>query len=126
MVDGLGVNGVEGVFRKSCEVVLQILRRNSEGLMCVLETFIHDPLIEWAKRDKRSSLNTNAQRSENEQALQILKTIKRKLQGAPFQGRGSRSAAVTLSVEAQVEELIVRATDQQKLCLMYIGWAPFL
>ena len=29
LVDGFGASGVEGVFRKSCEVTLQVCRRSS-------------------------------------------------------------------------------------------------
>ena len=50
MVDGLGVSGVEGVFLSVCEIVLDILRSNRETLMTVLETFVHDPLVEWTKQ----------------------------------------------------------------------------
>lgn len=47
LVAGLGVSGVEGVFRKACEVTMMILRNNKESLMSVLETFVHDPLVDW-------------------------------------------------------------------------------
>jgi serine/threonine-protein kinase ATR len=35
------------VFRRSCEVTLRLLRDHRELLCNVLETFVHDPLIEW-------------------------------------------------------------------------------
>jgi len=42
-----------GVFRKSCELSLKLLRDNREMLCNVLETFVHDPLLEWVqKKDK--------------------------------------------------------------------------
>lgn len=44
MVDAFGVFGVEGPFRKSCEMVMKVLHDNRELLMSVLETFLHDPL----------------------------------------------------------------------------------
>ncbi|EGG02755.1 uncharacterized protein MELLADRAFT_22295, partial [Melampsora larici-populina 98AG31] len=47
MVAGLGVSGVEGFFRKACEVTMMILRNNKDSLMSVLETFVHDPLVDW-------------------------------------------------------------------------------
>jgi len=47
MVDALGVTGVEGSFRKACEITLQLLRDNKDALMSVLDAFIHDPLVEW-------------------------------------------------------------------------------
>jgi len=47
LVDALGVSGYEGAFRKTCEITLQTLRSNLGPLMSVLETFLHDPLVEW-------------------------------------------------------------------------------
>jgi serine/threonine-protein kinase ATR len=47
LVSGLGVTGVEGVFRRASEVSMKILRNNKDSLMSVLETFVHDPLVDW-------------------------------------------------------------------------------
>ncbi|KAF3772309.1 Serine/threonine-protein kinase [Nymphaea thermarum] len=52
MVDGLGITGYEGIFLKTCEITLSVLRSHRETLMSVLETFIHDPLVEWTKSHK--------------------------------------------------------------------------
>jgi serine/threonine-protein kinase ATR len=52
MIDGLGITGYEGVFLKVCEITLSVLRTHKETLMTVLETFIHDPLVEWTKTQK--------------------------------------------------------------------------
>ncbi|XP_047289749.1 serine/threonine-protein kinase SMG1 isoform X4 [Homo sapiens] len=43
----LGVTGVEGVFRLSCEQVLHIMRRGRETLLTLLEAFVYDPLVDW-------------------------------------------------------------------------------
>lgn len=71
LVDGLGVTGVEGasitwyegdpvdpdivlgIFRIACEVALQLLRDNKDSLMNVLDSFIHDPLVEWEDEKRR-------------------------------------------------------------------------
>lgn len=47
LVSGLGITGVEGVFRRASEVTMGILRNNKDSLMSVLETFVHDPLVDW-------------------------------------------------------------------------------
>ncbi|GJQ13147.1 hypothetical protein GpartN1_g4938.t1 [Galdieria partita] len=47
LVNAMEVCGVEGMFRHSCEKVMQVLRNNRESLMAVLEAFVHDPLINW-------------------------------------------------------------------------------
>lgn len=45
--DGMGVTGVEGVFRRCCEETMKVLRRNSEAILTVIGVLIHDPLHRW-------------------------------------------------------------------------------
>ena len=59
MVDGLGITGYEGVFLRVCEITLSILRAHRETLINVLETFIHDPLVEWTKSHKLSGVEVS-------------------------------------------------------------------
>ncbi|ORY81681.1 kinase-like protein, partial [Neocallimastix californiae] len=47
VVDGMGINKVEGVFRKSCEDTLKVLRTNSNVLLTILDVFRYDPLYNW-------------------------------------------------------------------------------
>lgn len=47
----LGLTGVEGVFRKNCEAVLQVLQCNKDVLLMLLQVFIWDPLVEWMRGD---------------------------------------------------------------------------
>ena len=49
MVDACGVTGHEGAFRAACEATLGCLRGGKEALLSVLETFVHDPLVEWSR-----------------------------------------------------------------------------
>ncbi|KAI8902434.1 hypothetical protein BC833DRAFT_639508 [Globomyces pollinis-pini] len=117
MVDAFGISGIEGSFRKSCEVSLRVLRANRELLMSVLETFLHDPLCEWSKSKNHKNEETEVQ---NPKAIKSLAVIDRKLQGCIV------TARLPLSVEGQVDELICQATNPENLCQMYIGWAPYL
>ncbi|KAF7334695.1 Serine/threonine-protein kinase TOR [Mycena venus] len=59
--------GIEGSFRKTCEISMQVLRDNQESLLAVLEAFVYDPLINWrlvqAEIDVRSDDDTTAYRS---------------------------------------------------------------
>jgi phosphatidylinositol kinase/protein kinase (PI-3 family) len=50
MLDGLGLGGYEGGFRRTCEAAMAVLRGHREMLLSVLEAFIHDPLVEWTRR----------------------------------------------------------------------------
>lgn len=114
MVDAFGITGYEGSFRKSCEITMRILRENKNTLMTILETFIHDPLVEWSKSRKYSRTE-----QDNVFAVKSLAVIERKLTGIVQDG-------IPLSVEGQVQELIQQATSIDNLSQMYVGWAPFM
>jgi hypothetical protein len=45
---GLGLCGVDGLFRIAAEHVLRVARQNREVLMTLLEAFVYDPLVDWA------------------------------------------------------------------------------
>ncbi|KVI01957.1 hypothetical protein Ccrd_019751 [Cynara cardunculus var. scolymus] len=47
----LGLMGTEGSFRKNCEAVLGILKKNKDVLLMLLEVFVWDPLVEWTRGD---------------------------------------------------------------------------
>ena len=47
MTEAMGPLGYEGIFRKTCECSLKILRDYKEPLITILKTFIYDPLVEW-------------------------------------------------------------------------------
>ncbi|KAJ2169701.1 hypothetical protein GGH15_000284 [Coemansia sp. RSA 562] len=120
MVDAMGVTGYEGAFRRSCELALGLLREHRDALMSVLESFLHDPLVEWSRRTTRAaSRSKETEGLPNEHASRSLSAIRRKLQG-------SLQGMAPLSVEGQVDELIQQATDPKRLCQMYVGWAPFM
>jgi ataxia telangiectasia mutated family protein len=65
IVDGMGVNGIEGPFRRCSEEVLRVLRENSFNLLTILEVVIYDPLYKWSlsplkARNKQMVDNANA------------------------------------------------------------------
>ena len=45
-MDAFGIFKEKGVFQKSAEVVLRVLRKNQSNILQFLYSFIHDPLIE--------------------------------------------------------------------------------
>ncbi|KAJ6619840.1 atypical/PIKK/FRAP protein kinase [Mycena sp. CBHHK59/15] len=47
LTHAMEVSGIEGSFRKTCEITMRVLRANKESLMAVLEAFIYDPLMNW-------------------------------------------------------------------------------
>ncbi|KAI5077935.1 hypothetical protein GOP47_0007759 [Adiantum capillus-veneris] len=47
----LGLTGVEGMFRQTCETVLDTLQQNKDVILMLLDVFVWDPLTEWTKND---------------------------------------------------------------------------
>ena len=118
MVHALGPMGVEGVFRRSCEVTLEVMRKERDPLLSVLRTFVYDPLVEWsnASTAKKGKTTENV----NAEALKVMGNIDRRLCGK------TKHKGVPLSVEGHVQKLIQDATSNKNLSQMYIGWAAYL
>ncbi|KAJ7409859.1 hypothetical protein WISP_111676 [Willisornis vidua] len=126
MVNAMGPMGTEGLFRRACEVTMRLMRDQREPLMSVLKTFLHDPLVEWSKPVKG---NTKAQVNEtgevvNEKAKTHVLDIEQRLQGV-IKTR-NRIKGLPLSIEGHVHYLIQEASDDNLLCQMYMGWAPYM
>ncbi|KRY77591.1 Serine/threonine-protein kinase ATR, partial [Trichinella pseudospiralis] len=120
MVDAMGPLGCEGAFRKCCELTMQVMRERRGMLRSVLETFLHDPLVEWTR-------NSNKPRptAGEDKAREHLQNIETRLKGSVKASLDS-AYGLPLSVEGQVAHLIRQAMDKKLLCQMYIGWAAFM
>ncbi|RLN68840.1 hypothetical protein BBJ28_00002723 [Nothophytophthora sp. Chile5] len=144
IIDAFGITGYEGVFRRVCEVTMRLLRENNETLRSVLESFIHDPLVEWGRRGKTTQSSNSSSSSKGiadipserskEETRIILKTIDDRLRGIynlgdairPLVSSSHRSIlpeneTLPLSVQGQVNKLIHEATSHENLAQMYIG-----
>nr|XP_020472290.1 serine/threonine-protein kinase ATR isoform X1 [Monopterus albus] len=126
MVHAMGPMGTEGLFRQACEVTLRLMRDQREPLMSVLKTFLHDPLVEWSKQAKGHSKTQANETGEivNEKAKTHVCDIEQRLQGV-IKSR-NKVLGLPLSIEGHVHYLIQEATDDKLLCLMYLGWGPYL
>ncbi|KGU25809.1 serine/threonine-protein kinase TEL1 [Candida albicans P57055] len=120
IVDGFGVTGVEGMFKKSCEHTLRVLRTNKEHIISILDVLRWDPLYSWTlSRFKKRKLQEDETgpgvqpEEEGSEAGTAIMTVIEKLN------------ANGLSTEAAVRELIQEATSTQNLALIYFGWSPF-
>ncbi|RPD66901.1 hypothetical protein L226DRAFT_452477 [Lentinus tigrinus ALCF2SS1-7] len=122
MVDGLGVTGVEGVFRITCEVTLRLLRENKDCLMNVLDAFVHDPLVEWEEKRRRMERHNHVQADMRAVSKDALGPIEEKLRGIFKPLKSSPGKQMTVS--NHVQSLIQQACDNANLARMYIGWAP--
>ncbi|KAF8405476.1 hypothetical protein HHK36_010382 [Tetracentron sinense] len=118
MIDGLGITGYEGIFLRVCEITLSVLRTHKETLMSVLETFIHDPLVEWTKSHKSSGVEV-----QNPHAQRAMSNIEARLQGVVV-GVGA-APSLPLAVEGQARRLIAEAVSHKNLGKMYIWWMPW-
>ncbi|CAF4657655.1 unnamed protein product [Rotaria sp. Silwood1] len=52
------VTGIDGTFRMTCEHVMDVLRKNRDSLMAVLEAFVHDPLLNWRLLENNNNEQT--------------------------------------------------------------------
>ena len=132
MVDVLGVTGVEGAFREVSEVTMKLLREKQDLVMTNLETFLHDPLVEWnSKRGPGGNGGGGAAAAGNNrrplEATHLLGRVKAKLNGQGGTVRDAMLGVVTsselpLTVSGQVHRLIADATAVEKLAAMYVWW----
>lgn len=128
LVDGMGITGTEGVFRRCCEFTLEALRNESYSIMTILDVLRYDPLYSWSLSPLRVKKMQDAQaenpdmprdgdegkKQENEagEADRALLVVRKKL-------------SKTLSVQAMVNELITAATDPKNLAVLFCGWAAY-
>ncbi|KAL0931007.1 phosphatidylinositol 3 (ataxia telangiectasia mutated) [Colletotrichum truncatum] len=129
IVDGMGITGTEGVFRRCCEFTLHALREETYSIMTILDVLRYDPLYSWSispvrlaklqggqddgdddvdddRKGKKGNVN---EPSEADRALEV---VRKKL-------------SKTLSVTATVNDLINQATDISNLAVLYSGWAAY-
>ncbi|KAF8314749.1 hypothetical protein DL93DRAFT_2155621 [Clavulina sp. PMI_390] len=136
VVDGFGVTDVEGVFRHSAEITMELLRTNKDSLANVLEAFVHDPLVEWQDeknkkdREMRQKQSARLKGQQQQRPTIALKDLGEKYLG-PMERRlsgytGKEGAEKVLGVPAHVETLIKEARDPQNFAMMYPGWASWL
>lgn len=57
IIDGMGITGVEGVFRKCCEETLSVMRANKEALLTIVEVTTSESLISVLNIEKHISRN---------------------------------------------------------------------
>lgn len=149
LVNAMEVCEIKGSFKVTSEITMKVLRNNKEPLMAVLEAFIYDPLISWrlTETDSRSrmdgadhpattsnhnsrfagaprrklqlkeelALDEDMTEVRNERALAVYKRVQSKLLGRDF------NPDEELTVEEQVQKLILEATKLENLCQCFPG-----
>lgn len=124
IVDAMGVLGIEGPFKKCCEIVLRVMTKEKKTLLSYLRPMVYDPLLknnnEFKSTDGR---HTEAERVESE-AIANIKNIENRLKGVASKFKGS--SVIPLSTEGHVKFIIEEATNVANLELMFKGWMPWM
>jgi FKBP12-rapamycin complex-associated protein len=155
LVNAMEVSGVEGTFRITCEQVMNLLRKEKLSLLAVLDSFVHDPLINWRLLDEKDSnkglnkspgvtldetvlsepnliLNTMTQNNSNNNSNNLRENDVANRKAIQVITRITSKLhgkdfnnTDPLSVSEQVQRLIQQAQSEENLCQCYYGWCPF-
>ncbi|XP_027628659.1 serine-protein kinase ATM isoform X2 [Tupaia chinensis] len=143
IVDGMGITGVEGVFRRCCEKTMEVMRNSQETLLTIVEVLLYDPLFDWTmnplkalylqqrpedESELHSTPNADDQgckrnlsdidQSLNKVAERVLMRLQEKLKGV--------EEGTVLSVGGQVNLLIQQAMDPKNLSRLFPGWKAWV
>eukprot|EP00834_Sanchytrium_tribonematis_P001876 NODE_49_length_31687_cov_0.791123.p18 type:complete len:160 gc:universal NODE_49_length_31687_cov_0.791123:8748-8269(-) len=148
------VSGIEGSFRSTCENVIQVLRKNKDSMLAVLEAFVYDPLINWRLMAPETPPKENTSKSkleDNTGPAELSKSYSKSVARSRIEFFkddhntefiNERAVAVinrvqnklngrdfkyneVLDVPSQVDKLILQATNVENLCQLYVGWCAF-
>lgn len=103
MVSAMGPLKYEGPFRRACETAMRVLRTQARTLNSVLKPFVYT--------EKKGEVEAN------------VRNIEQRLAGFV---KLADKTMVKLSVEGQVNHLILDATSVDNLCQLYYGWGAQL
>lgn len=132
MVAPMGVSGVNGIFKKSCEQTLEILRQNERTITTILEVLLYDPMYTWsvgAEVARRCQLDSEEsddsdlafKEEHNSMATRALQRVQSKLKGMT-----ETMTDAYPSVEGHVQYLIQAATNTENLSRLFRGWQAYL
>ncbi|KAK5206483.1 Serine/threonine-protein kinase tel1 [Exophiala xenobiotica] len=142
LVDGMGLTGVEGVFRRCCNFTLEALRREQEAIMTLLDVLRYDPLHSWSISPLRlQKMQENNEEAEAAAGASVVAGVggavvpndmaTRRDANEPSEADRAltivaKKLGKALSVEATVNELIRQAMDERNLAVLYCGWAAYV
>jgi serine-protein kinase ATM len=140
IVDGMGLAGVEGVFRRCCHCTLSALRADQYSIMTILDVLRYDPLYSWSvsplrlqrmqekvglQQQQQQQVAEGAAAGEGLTALANQKAVNNPSEADRALAVVARKLGKSLSVEASVNELIQQALDERNLAVLYCGWAAY-
>ncbi|XP_034265463.1 LOW QUALITY PROTEIN: serine-protein kinase ATM [Pantherophis guttatus] len=143
IVDGMGIAGVEGVFRRCCEKTMNVMRNSQEALLTIVEVLLYDPLFDWTMNPLKalylqqrsedeadvssnfSSADQGCNKKANNENQLFNKVAERVLIRLQEKLKGMEEGTV-LSVAGQVNFLIQQAMDPKNLSRLFPGWKPWV
>ncbi|KAJ3066509.1 hypothetical protein HDU98_010170 [Podochytrium sp. JEL0797] len=111
VVDAMGCTGIEGSFRRCCEETLRVARKEANIIYTILDVFRYDPLYNWKGGQSRNA--DGAHGGKNIEAERALVGVKKKMSDS-------------LSIECQINELLLCAMNKGHLSKMFPGWQPWM
>ncbi|OHT01329.1 PIKK family atypical protein kinase [Tritrichomonas foetus] len=108
IVNAFDCGGIDGLFRRTCEDAMNVLREHKTSIAAQLEIFVHEPIFSGFA---------------NQSAKSLLDRISKKLMGQDPLPEGENQ--VELDVSKQVDSLINIAKDPNNYMQHYLGWCPF-
>lgn len=138
----------EGNFRLTAEKTLQVLRKNSFIIDCILDVLRYDPLYQWyylcgglryrTLSPVRTQQNRRRIDTEGDSLFEAESSLGTRRVNVPaLSGKGNKEASralisvskklsVDMSVENQVNELLNQARDTRNLAVIFPGWQAWL
>ena len=113
---------------------MSTLRKNKDTLLSVLEPFLKDPVInpksnkssEKYKDSAKDSIAKIEGRLNGVYNLQNPNKKKVNRQDGYSNNEDDHATSTQLSVEGQVQKMIMEATSHENLVQVYIGWMPWI
>ncbi|XP_039428931.1 serine/threonine-protein kinase Tor-like [Culex pipiens pallens] len=123
LINAMEVTGIEGTYRRTCESVMHVLRRNKDSLMAVLEAFVYDPLLNWrlldADKNRRSKNATDVDSTTEsmEETLDLLTINARNLRMNEANTAATAAAAAAAAAAAGGGDAGAGGIDQGSNCV---------
>lgn len=119
LTDAMGVLGAYGPFQATCEIALRCEMNNKSAVMSIVETLLHEPLVEWRRQSARQNSSTAPKR--------LMERVARRLDGfLDLYSTTRQRDTLALNVESQVSKLIHHSSDLNNLSQMYIWWMAWI